>query len=142
MKYLLCLGLLLLGNLHAADPLPPLKTDKLKTWEGEDDFGYREAVRVGNTLYVSGTAAEGAMPDAIREVYGNLQKTLAHYGLTFQHVVKENVYTTQIETLKENRAVRRAFSGKEFPAAAWVQIDRLFLPGHVLEVELIAVFPE
>ena len=82
------------------------------------------------------------MPDAIRGVYGELQKTLEHYGLTFAHVVKENVYTTDLDALKANLEVRRGFYGKEYPAATWVQVSRLYQPIHVLEVELIAVFPE
>lgn len=142
MKYLLCFCVLLLGSLHAAAPLPPLKTDKFQRGPGEDEFGYREAVRVGNTLYLSGNVGKGPMPDGIRQAYGNLQKVLAHYGLTFQHVVKETVYTTQLDALKENRAIRREFYGKDFPAATWVQIDRLFQPEYVIEVDLIAVFPE
>ena len=142
MKFLFCLSVLFLGSLRAADTLPPLKTDRLQLSKFEDDFGYRTAVRIGNTLYVSGDTAGGAMPDAIRTVYGSLKQTLAHYGLTFQHVVKETVYTTQLEALKENRVIRREFYGKEFPAATWMQIDRLFLPEYTIEVELIAVFPE
>lgn len=142
LKLLLCLGCLVVGVARAADPLPPLKTDKFQTWAGEDDYGYREAVRVGNTLYISGNVGKGAMPDAIRTAYGHLGKILAHYGLGFQHVVKETIYTTQLDALKENRAVRREFYGKEFPAATWVQISRLFEPEYVIEVELIAVFPD
>ncbi len=142
MKFLLCLCALFLGSLHAADTLPPVKTDRFQLSKFEDEYGYRTAVRVGNTLYVSGDTAGGAMPDAIREVYGNLRATLAHYGLTFQHVVKETVYTTQLDVLKENRAIRREIYGTEFPAATWVQVNRLFNPEYVIEVELIAVFPE
>jgi len=142
MKFLLCLSVLLIGNLPAADTLPPLKADRYQVSNFEDDVGYRTAVRVGNTLYISGETGGGRMPDAIHEAYGSLRKTLAHYGLTFQHVVKETVYTTQIEALKEHRALRREFYGKEFPAATWVQIDRLFHPEYIIEVELIAVFPE
>ena len=142
MKLSLCLVCLLLSVAHAADTLPPLKTDRFQRGAWEDEYGYREAVRVGNTLYISGNVGKGAMPDAIRQAYGSLQSILAHYGLTFQHVVKENIYTTQLDVLKENRAVRREFYGKDFPAATWVQVDRLFQPEYTIEVELIAVFPE
>ena len=142
MKYLFCFCVLLLGSLRATDTLPPPKTDKFQRGPGEDEFGYREAVRVGNTLYISGNVGKGPMPDAIRQAYGSLQKILEHYHVTFQHVVKETIYTTQLDALKENRAVRREFYGKDFPAATWVQIDRLFQPEYVIEVELIAVLPE
>jgi len=142
MKYLCCLSLLLITALHAAAPTPALQTETFKLGDWEDGIGYRQAVRVGNTLYVSGTAGAGAMPDAIRGVYGELQKTLAHFGLTFAHVVKENAYTTDLDALKAHLEVRRAYYGRDFPAATWVQVSRLYEPAQVLEVELIAVFPD
>lgn len=120
----------------------PLKTDKLKLSDAEDVTGFRRAVRVGNTLYISGSTAGGEMPDAIRKSYGNLQKILAHYGLGFQHVVKETVYTTQFDALKANTDVRREFYGTEFPSSTWVQVSRLWDPAYVIEVELTAAFPE
>jgi 2-iminobutanoate/2-iminopropanoate deaminase len=125
----------------AADPAPALRTDKFKLGDWEDDIGYRQAVRVGDTLYISGVTGKGAMPGAIKNVYGELQQVLAHYGLTFAHVVKENLYTTDLEAVKANLPARRAYYGKDFPAATWVQVSRLYEPGHVLEVELIAAFP-
>ena len=142
MKLLHCFCLQLVTTLHAAGPAPVLKTEKFKLGDWEDEIGYRQAVRVGNTLHISGVAGSGAMPDAIKGVYGELQKILTHFGLTFAHVVKENVYTTDLEALKANLAVRRAFYGTEFPAATWVQVSRLYEPTHVLEVELVAVFPD
>lgn len=137
----LCVGGCLLSSAPAADPAPALKTEKFKLGDWEDDIGYRSAVRVGDTLYVSGIAGAGAMPDAIRSVYGELQKVLAHHGLTFAHVVKENLHTTDLEAVKANQPVRRAFYGKDFPAATWVQVSRLYEVNQVVEVELIAVFP-
>ena len=145
---LLALLFLSLAPLRAETPAPPpkiagpLKTDKLKLRDSEDVTGYRTAVRVGNTLYLSGSTAGGEMPDAIRKSYGNLQKVLAHFGLGFQHVVKETVYTTQFDALKANTAIRREFYGNEFPSATWVQVARLWDPAYVIEVELTAVFPE
>lgn len=141
MKLLALLCLCSATTLFATEPPPPLRTDRFKLGDWEDDIGYRSAVRVGDTLYISGIAGAGAMPDAIKSVYGGLQQVLAHYGLTFAHVVKENAYATDLEALKANRAMRRAFYGEEFPAATWVQVSRLYEPDHVLEVELVAVFP-
>ena len=54
---------------------------------------------------------------------------------------EENAYTTDLEALKANLAARRAFYGRDFPAATWVQVSRLYQPDQVLEVELIAIFP-
>jgi 2-iminobutanoate/2-iminopropanoate deaminase len=143
MKFVPLLCLLLSTTAYAAEPAPaPPKTERFKAGAWEDDIGYRQAVRVGKTLYISGTVGAGEMPAAIKSAYDGLEKTLRHFGLTFQHVVKENIYTTKLDELKANLAIRRAYYGQDFPAATWVQVDRLYEPKDVIEVELIAVFPE
>lgn len=107
----------------------------------ENQMGYCQAVRVGNTLYISGTAASGEMPAAIGKVYGNLKQTLAAHGLTFADVVKENVYATDLDAFIKHHQVRKAMYTGGFPVATWVQVPRLFTPALVVEVELVAVFP-
>ena len=108
----------------------------------ETEVGFCQAVRVGPTLYISGHAAKGDMASAIQTVYTNLQKTLAANGLSFADVVKENVYSTDLGAFIENKAVRRQFyASAPLPAATWVQVQRLYTPAIVLEVELIAEYP-
>jgi 2-iminobutanoate/2-iminopropanoate deaminase len=109
----------------------------------EKDVGYCAAVRVGNTLYVSGVAGRGEMPAAIRSVYQRLQKALEANGLAFEHVVKENVYATNLDAFIEHKALRKEFyAGTPLPAATWVQVQRLYVPNLVLEVEVVAEYPE
>ena len=141
LKKHLSIGLILLAAL-TVPATAEVKIEKYKMGDWEDDIGYRQAVRVGQLLYISGSAAAGEMPDALRGAYGNLDKILKAHGLTFKNVVKENVYTTNLEALKANQALRKTYYGKDFPAATWVQVVRLYQPDHVLEVEVIAVFPE
>lgn len=109
--------------------------------EFEKEVGYCRAVRIGNTLHISGAAAPGPMPDAIRNVYGGLGKTLQAQGLTFANVVKETVYATDLDAFIKHQAQRKAVYGDSFPAATWVQVTRLYSPSLVLEVELTAAFP-
>lgn len=139
MKALFVLTLLAMtGILHAQD----LRKEKFNLGPWEDQIGYTQAVRVGNTLYISGSVGEGPMPQAIDQAFGAIKKTLAHYGLDFRNVVKENAFTTDIDALKSANEVRKAYYGTDFQAATWIQISRLFSPQHVLEVEVIAVFPD
>ncbi|HYC40656.1 MAG TPA: Rid family hydrolase [Chitinophagaceae bacterium] len=93
-------------------------------------------------LYISGTVARDVSPDGIRRVYSALEKTLQHFGASFQNVVKENLYTADIEAMKLHNAARKEFYKGDFPAATWVQISRLFMPEAKLEVELIAHLPK
>jgi enamine deaminase RidA (YjgF/YER057c/UK114 family) len=108
----------------------------------EDEYGYAQAVKVGNTIYISGVAGRGPMDQAIDRVYRGLERTLQHYGATFENVVKENLYTTNMEEMIKHQQKRREFYKNDYPAASWVQISRLFVPDAVLEVEIIAVIKE
>lgn len=104
--------------------------------------GYAQAVKVDNVLYISGAVARDVTPEGIIHVYTTLQKTLEHYGAGFQNVVKENLYTTDMEAMKKYNAARKVFYKGDFPAATWVQISRLFVHDARLEVELIAHLPK
>src|ERR1700674_2497723 len=106
----------------------------------ETDIGYCQAIRSGNTLYISGTAGKGDMPSAVRSVYGRLKETLEAHGLTFADVVKENVFATDLDSFIDNKELRKECYGKSFPAATWVQVERLYVPSLVVEIELTAVF--
>ena len=111
--------------------------------EWEQSIGYASAVRVGRTLYISGQTSDAVgMEKQIQKIYEGLGKTLAHFGADFSCVVKENIYTKDIEALKAAIPVRKKFYGETFPAATWVQVPRLYSPENLLEVELIAVLPE
>jgi enamine deaminase RidA (YjgF/YER057c/UK114 family) len=109
--------------------------------EMEDGIGYAQAVKVGNTIYISGSVGGGEMNKAVKDVYDELAKTLAAYGATFKNVVKENIFTTNIEALKTQEALRKTYYNGDFPAASWVQVEQLYLPELILEVELIAELP-
>lgn len=104
--------------------------------------GYAQAVLVDNILYVSGVPGMGTMDQQLRGAYRGIERTLKAYGLTFQHVVKETLYTTDIEAVKANNAVRKAFYNGDYPAASWVQISRLYMPEAKVEVEVIAHLPK
>ena len=110
--------------------------------EMEQSIGYCSAVRSGNQLQVSGVTASGEMSAATTAVYQRLERVLKSHGLSFANVIKENVYTTKLDDFIATAPIRKTFYGNEFPAATWVQVDRLFMPSMVLEVELIAVFPD
>jgi len=107
----------------------------------ETDIGYCQAVRSGNTLHISGSVGRGEMSAAIRSAYDELKKTLSENGLDFRNVVKENVYTTDLDAFIRNKDVRKQYYGDDFPAATWVQVQRLYLPAFVVEVELTAEYP-
>lgn len=104
--------------------------------------GYVQVVKVDNILYISGAVAREVTPEGITNVYKALEKSLKSFGATFQNVVKENLYTTDMEAMKKYNDARKSFYKGDFPAATWVQISRLFMYDARLEVELIAHLPK
>jgi len=100
--------------------------------------GYAQVLKVDNILYISGVVTNDITPEGITSVYNNLKASLASYGATFENVVKENLYTTDIEAMKKFNYVRKGYYKNDFPAATWVQIQRLYMPKAKLEIELIA----
>jgi len=121
----------------------PIKKQKFNIDKaGEDGIGYAQAVRVGKTLYISGSVGAGNMENAVKTVYDELEKTLKAYNATFQHVVKENVFTTDIDAFIKQQELRKKYYNGDFPAASWVEVRRLYTPELVVEVELIAELPD
>ena len=108
----------------------------------EKDIGFCQALRSGNTLHVSGVAAEGTMDSAVRSAYGRLKQVLEANGLSFANVVKENVFATDLDAFIRNREIRKEFYGQFLPAATWVQVSRLYLPSFVVEIEVTAEYPK
>jgi enamine deaminase RidA (YjgF/YER057c/UK114 family) len=100
--------------------------------------GYAQVLKVDNILYISGAVTTDLTPEGITSVYKALEGSLKSFGATFQNVVKENLYTTDIEAMKKYNAVRKSFYKGDFPAATWVQVTRLYMSDAKLEVELIA----
>lgn len=104
--------------------------------------GYAQVVKVDNILYISGAVSTEITPEGITNVYRALEQSLKSFGATFQHVVKENLYTTDIEAMKKYNHARKVFYNNDFPAATWVQVSRLYMADAKLEVELVAHLPE
>ena len=103
--------------------------------------GYAQVVKVDYVLYISGAVSREITPEGIARVYKTLKASLNSFGAGFQNVVKENLYTTDIEAMKKYNYVRKEIYKNDFPAATWVQITRLFMADAKLEIELIAHLP-
>ena len=103
--------------------------------------GYVQVIKVDNILYISGAVSTSLTPEGITKVYLALERSLKSFGATFQNVVKENLYTTDIETMKKYNNSRKVFYKNDFPAATWIQVARLYMSEAKLEVELVAHLP-
>ena len=104
--------------------------------------GYVQVVKIDNVLYISGAVARDVTPEGITRVYQSLDRSLKSFGASFQNVVKENLYTTDMEAMKKHNDARKVFYKGDFPAATWMGVSRLFMADAKLEVELIAHLPK
>jgi 2-iminobutanoate/2-iminopropanoate deaminase len=117
----------------------------------EKDFGYSQAVLIDKTLYISGTMAADAdgrlvapddMSGQMRAAYSNILRTLAAHGAGFDAVVKETIYTTNMDALLKAADLRFEFYDKErLPTTSWVQVQRLVDPGFLVQIEVVAELP-
>ncbi len=120
----------------------------------ETSLGFSQAVRAGNLLFVAGTVSvnddfEVVEADDIagqyRTIYDKLQRTLAAFGLGFDAVVKETIYTENLEAFfGEGNEVRKQYYRNlgYFPTATAVGVTRTAFDGNVVEIEIIAEFRE
>jgi len=131
-------------------PLPRVKqVFHLNSYE--KDFGYSQAVLVDKTLYISGSVAAdqngrlvspGDMAGQMRAAYSNIRRTLAAHGAGFDEVVKETIYTTDMEALLKASDLRFEYYDKErLPTTSWLQVQRLVDPGFLVQIEVVAELP-
>ncbi len=116
-------------------------------WEKE--YGYSQAVKVGDTIYVSGQVShddkdnilgEGDMEVQMRAAYANIGKVLAQYGVTMDNVVDEILFVTDMDTAYAARVKMKqeVFSGSPVLGSTIVQIQRLAAPQFMIEIKCIA----
>jgi enamine deaminase RidA (YjgF/YER057c/UK114 family) len=113
--------------------------------EVEKAYGYSHAVKIGNSIKISGAVSmdDEGNPTAIddfeqqmKNCYADLEKVLAHYGCTFDDVVKEDVFTTDMPKFLEVAGYRTEIYKNHFPTGSWLGVKELALPEFMIEIEL------
>lgn len=113
--------------------------------EVEKAYGYSHAVKIGNSIKVSGAVsmddegnptAVGDIEQQMKNCYADLEKILSHYGCTFNDVVKEDIFTTDMAQMLEKSAYRAEIYKNGFPTGTWLEVKGLALPEFMVEIEL------
>jgi enamine deaminase RidA (YjgF/YER057c/UK114 family) len=132
----------------------------------EDAYGYAQAVKVGNTIYISGQLSHddsgklvgpatvdesGKVLDSsnmalqMQTAYENARRLLAKFGASLDNVVEEVIYVTDFEAaFAVAGKVRKAAYGTDRPVCASTILGttRLAFPQQLVEISFTAVLPE
>ena len=114
----------------------------------EEEYGYSQAVKFDNTIYVSGQVSHddkgnivgrGDMQVQMRQAYANIEKVLVQYGATMENIVDEVLFVTDMDAAFAARVKCRqeVFSDNPVLASTIVQIQRLAFPELMVEIRCI-----
>lgn len=128
----------------------------------EDTYGYAQAVKVDDMIYVSGQLSHDAegnmvapaplddsgkirdhsnMGTQMRQTYANAKKILGMFGATLDNVVEEVVYVTDMDAaFAAAGLVRKEAYGSRRPevASTILVTPRLALPTQLIEIKFVA----
>lgn len=132
-------------------------------WEGQ--YGYVQAVKIDDTIYVSGQLSHdeqgnivGAAPldedgkirdhsnmeIQMRQAYANAKRILSEFGASLDNVVEEVLYVTDMDkAFAAAGPVRKEAYGSQTPqvASTILVTPRLALPTQLIEIKFVAKVP-
>lgn len=109
----------------------------------EPVIGFSRAVRMGNTVHVSGTGPVGAdqasVEEQTRQVFRIIEQALHGAGATFRDVVRTRMYLTHAADWEIVGKVHGELFANVRPAATMVVVAALLNPSWRIEIEVEAI---
>jgi enamine deaminase RidA (YjgF/YER057c/UK114 family) len=111
-----------------------------------DKFHYAPAVKVDNTLYISGQLGRDENLQVIEgaeaqytQAFENLKAVLAAAGATLENVVDLVTYHTDMRDIMRFMEVKNRYFMKDYPAWTAIGVSALAMPGLLVEIKATAV---
>ncbi|MFA5834103.1 MAG: RidA family protein [Bacteroidota bacterium] len=117
----------------------------------EDIVGYSRAVRVGNTVEVTGTVAtddsgsvvgKGNPYEQTKFILQKIERVLKQTGASLTDVVRTRMFVTDITRWEEYGKAHGEFFGTIKPCTTMVEIAKLIESDYLIEIEVSAIINE
>jgi reactive intermediate/imine deaminase len=113
-----------------------------------EPYRISQAIRAGDTIYVSGQAAIGPDGELVgvgdfdaqaEQVFRNLERVLEAAGSGLDRIVKVTIYLTDMANFPKIVELRGRWFSEPYPADTIVEVRSLALPELELEIEAVAL---
>jgi enamine deaminase RidA (YjgF/YER057c/UK114 family) len=114
----------------------------------EDIVGYSRAVKVGNTIEVTGTVAINEHNELVGEddayqqtrfIIQKISRILEQAGAGLKDVVRTRLFVTDISRWEEYGRAHGEFFGSIKPCTTMVEVSALISPEYLIEIEATAI---
>ena len=117
----------------------------------EPIVGYSRAVRVGNSIWISGTTATDETGSIVGpgdpykqtiQAIKNIETALKALGANLSHVTRTRIYVTDISQWELVGKAHGEYFREIRPATSMVEVSRLISPEILVEIEADACIPD
>ncbi len=114
----------------------------------EDVVGYSRAVKVGNTIEITGTVAVDENSQLVGEnnayaqtkyIIQKIEKVLLQTGASLKDVVRTRMFVTDISRWEEYGKAHGEFFGTIKPCTSMIEVKGLIEPTYLIEIEATAI---
>jgi len=114
----------------------------------EDIVGYSRAVRIGNTIEVTGTVAVNEQSELMggqnayeqtKYILQKIEKVLQEAGAALTDVVRTRIFVTDISRWEEYGKAHGEFFRDIKPCTSMIEVKGLICPEYLVEIEATAV---
>lgn len=114
----------------------------------EDVVGYSRAVKIGNTIEVTGTVAVDDNNDLVgsndayeqtKFIIQKIEKVLQKAGASLKDVVRTRMFVTDISRWEEYGKAHGEFFKDIKPCTTMVEVSKLISPEYLIEIEATAI---